>query len=86
MSPSSDPAVAGPELVLELAQRLREVVLPELGSHAGRAEAGDGAGGDVTFAVDELAESARAALERDGRTILSYGPGGGYGPLPVRGG
>jgi myo-inositol-1(or 4)-monophosphatase len=43
--------------VLELAQRLREVVLPELGSHAGRAEAGDGAGGDVTFAVDELAES-----------------------------
>jgi myo-inositol-1(or 4)-monophosphatase len=57
VSPSSDPAVAGPELVLELAQRLREVVLPELGSHAGRAEAGDGAGGDVTFAVDELAES-----------------------------
>jgi 2-aminoadipate transaminase len=33
------------------------------------------------LAVDELAESARAALERDGRTILSYGPGGGYGPL-----
>jgi len=57
VSPSPDPAVAGPELVLELAQRLREVVLPELGSHAGRAEAGGGAGGDVTFAVDELAES-----------------------------
>jgi DNA-binding transcriptional MocR family regulator len=33
------------------------------------------------LAVEELAESARAALERDGRTILSYGPGGGYGPL-----
>src|SRR6476659_6312201 len=32
-------------------------------------------------AVEELAECARAALERDGRTILSYGPGGGYGPL-----
>jgi myo-inositol-1(or 4)-monophosphatase len=43
-------------LVLELAQRLRERVLPELGSHTGRAAAGDGAGGDVTFAVDELAE------------------------------
>ena len=28
------------ELVLELAQRLRERVLPELGSHAGRADAG----------------------------------------------
>lgn len=33
------------------------------------------------LAVDELADCARAALERDGRTILSYGPGGGYGPL-----
>jgi 2-aminoadipate transaminase len=33
------------------------------------------------LAVEALAECARAALERDGRTILSYGPGGGYGPL-----
>src|SRR3954453_14238054 len=33
------------------------------------------------LAVEDLADSARAALERDGRTILSYGPGGGYGPL-----
>jgi len=33
------------------------------------------------LAVEELAECARAALEGDGRTILSYGPGGGYGPL-----
>ncbi|MGO9885040.1 MAG: inositol monophosphatase family protein [Solirubrobacteraceae bacterium] len=45
-------------LVLELGLRLREVVLPELGSHAGRAEAGEGAGGDITFAVDEIAEQA----------------------------
>jgi len=28
-----------------------------------------------------LASCATAALERDGATILSYGPGGGYGPL-----
>ena len=28
-----------------------------------------------------LADCARAALERDGTTILSYGAGGGYGPL-----
>jgi 2-aminoadipate transaminase len=28
-----------------------------------------------------FADCARAALERDGRTILSYGAGGGYGPL-----
>jgi 2-aminoadipate transaminase len=33
------------------------------------------------LAVDELAECARAALQRDGRTILSYGPSPGYGPL-----
>ena len=31
--------------------------------------------------VEELADCARVALERDGRTILLYGPGGGYGPL-----
>src|SRR3954449_12189290 len=31
--------------------------------------------------VDELADCARVALERDGRTILSYGPSPGYGPL-----
>src|SRR6187397_1250120 len=28
-----------------------------------------------------FASCASAALERDGETILSYGPGGGYGPL-----
>lgn len=31
--------------------------------------------------VDELADCARAAIERDGRTILSYGPASGYQPL-----
>jgi 2-aminoadipate transaminase len=31
--------------------------------------------------VEELADCARAALERDGRTILSYGPSPGYAPL-----
>src|SRR5205085_2926228 len=46
-----------PDLVLELALRLRERVLPELGSHAGRHHAGGGAGGDVTFAIDALAEA-----------------------------
>jgi myo-inositol-1(or 4)-monophosphatase len=45
------------ELVLDLALALRERVLPELGSLAGRAVLGGGAGGDVTFAVDEIAES-----------------------------
>jgi len=45
------------ELVTELATALREEVLPELGGHAGREHAGAGAGGDVTFAIDERAES-----------------------------
>ncbi len=31
--------------------------------------------------VEELADCARAALERDGTRVLLYGPGGGYGPL-----
>ena len=52
------------ELALTLARQLREVVLPELGSHAGRVidpTHPDGAGGDITFSVDEVAE---ATLER----------------------
>jgi DNA-binding transcriptional MocR family regulator len=31
--------------------------------------------------VEELADCARAVLERDGATVLSYGPVGGYAPL-----
>ena len=31
--------------------------------------------------VEEMADCARAAIERDGKTVLSYGPGGGYAPL-----
>jgi 2-aminoadipate transaminase len=31
--------------------------------------------------VEELADCARAAIERDGTTVLSYGPVGGYQPL-----
>jgi myo-inositol-1(or 4)-monophosphatase len=45
------------ELAEELALALREQVLPELGSHAGRDHAGAGEGGDVTFAIDERAEA-----------------------------
>jgi 2-aminoadipate transaminase len=31
--------------------------------------------------VEELADCARAAIERDGPTVLNYGPVGGYAPL-----
>jgi len=43
-------------LVLGLGDVLRAEVLPELGRREGREHAGDGAGGDVTFAIDERAE------------------------------
>jgi myo-inositol-1(or 4)-monophosphatase len=45
------------ETVIELALALRQRILPEIGSHAGREHSGAGEGGDVTFAIDELAES-----------------------------
>jgi len=45
------------ELSLELALALRERILPELGSLAGRDHTGAGEGGDVTFAIDEQAET-----------------------------
>ena len=54
--------------MLDLARELRDHVLPELGSHAGRQPHGDGAGGDVTFAVDEVAERALGAF------IAEYAP------------
>ena len=31
--------------------------------------------------LEELADCARTAIERDGQSVLSYGPGGGYPPL-----
>jgi myo-inositol-1(or 4)-monophosphatase len=43
-------------VVLELAQSLREIVLPSLGSHAGRVQEGTAPGGDATFAIDARAE------------------------------
>jgi myo-inositol-1(or 4)-monophosphatase len=60
------------ELVLELAQRLRATVLPMLGSHAGREQQGDGAGGDVTFAVDEVAERELEAFVGDRAPELAF--------------
>jgi len=44
-------------LVADLAEALRELVLPLLGAHVGRAHAGAGHGGDVTFEIDVRAEA-----------------------------
>jgi myo-inositol-1(or 4)-monophosphatase len=69
---SAGAAEGGEELVLELALALRERVAPELGSHAGRARLGDGAGGDVTFAVDALAEKTLAELIAERAPRLAF--------------
>lgn len=60
------------DLVLELALRLREHVLPELGSHAGRAHEGPGAGGDVTFAIDAAAERELEAFVSERAPRLAF--------------
>jgi myo-inositol-1(or 4)-monophosphatase len=54
--------VADTREVLELGLAVRDRVLPLLGAHAGRSFAGESAGGDVTFAIDALAETALEEL------------------------
>ena len=53
-------AVDRRRLVRDLAVELRERVVPELGRFAGRRHEQAGAGGDVTFAIDAVAEEALA--------------------------
>jgi myo-inositol-1(or 4)-monophosphatase len=60
------------DLVLELALRLRERVLPELGSYAGRASSGAGASGDVTFAIDAAAERELEAFVAERAPRLAF--------------
>ncbi|HWE08777.1 MAG TPA: inositol monophosphatase family protein [Solirubrobacteraceae bacterium] len=52
-------------LVRDLASELRERVVPELGRFAGRRHERGGAGGDVTFAIDSVAEDALAEFLAD---------------------
>lgn len=66
------PATAKRELVFDLARSLREAVLPALGSHSGRSFSSGGASGDLTFAVDELAERALEAFLAERAPRLAY--------------
>jgi myo-inositol-1(or 4)-monophosphatase len=64
-------------LVAELASALRERVRPALGSHAGRAHAGEsdgaaGAGGDVTFAIDADAEDLLEAFVAERAPAMAF--------------
>jgi myo-inositol-1(or 4)-monophosphatase len=49
-------------LVVDLAETLRDEVLPHLGAHAARAHSGEAEGGDVTFQIDEHAEARMEAF------------------------
>src|SRR5947209_8391493 len=60
------------QLILELAMSLRERVLPALGSLAGRRAAGGGAGGDVTFAIDQIAEAELSSFVADRAPRLAF--------------
>ena len=76
------------DLLVELARGLRAHVQPFLGSHADREHVQAGAGGDVTFAIDEEAEAwveQFLAEQRPGRRLLLGGPragGAGTGDPP----
>ncbi len=61
------------QLVRDLAVELRQRVAPELGRFAGRRHDRGGAGGDVTFAIDSVAEEALARfLEGRAPTVAWY--------------
>lgn len=72
MTAGTAPASDRLALVRDLAVTLRDLVAPELGAFAGRRHLGGGAGGDVTFAIDEIAERALEAFvaERAPRTAF----------------
>jgi myo-inositol-1(or 4)-monophosphatase len=59
-------------LVTDLASTLREEVLPHLGAHAGRAHAGAAEGGDVTFQIDEHAETRMEAFLAERAPEVSF--------------
>jgi myo-inositol-1(or 4)-monophosphatase len=51
--------------LVTLSGRLRDAVLPALGTHKARGHAGVAVGGDVTFSIDEVAEELLAAHMRE---------------------
>lgn len=60
------------DLCVELARALAARVRPELGAHAGRGHGQIGAGGDVTFRIDEGAEEELATFLRERAPHLAW--------------
>jgi hypothetical protein len=71
-APSLAAAADRRRLLHDLALTVRERVVPELGSFAGRPFAGDGAGGEITFAVDEVAEGALVEFLSERAPRIAY--------------
>ena len=59
-------------LVRDCALALRETVVPWLGRFGGREHDGVGSGGDVTFAIDEIAETALEQFLADRAPRVAY--------------
>jgi len=66
------------QLALDLARRVREAVAPSLGSPAARAGVGVAPGGDVTMAIDEIAEQVTEECCADAGDIAFYSEDRGY--------
>jgi myo-inositol-1(or 4)-monophosphatase len=66
------------QLALDLARRVREAVAPSLGSPAARAGVGVAPGGDVTMAIDEIAEQVTEQCCVDAGDIAFYSEDRGY--------
>lgn len=67
------------DLADDVALQLRDLVVPHLGQASARALAGRAAGGDTTFAVDEVAEAFAAQfLSAQGRPVAVYSEDRGF--------
>ncbi len=60
-------------LAVDLSAAIRKKILPQLGRAEARAHAGTAVGGDVTFAIDELAEDFLVSyLQEQGANVAMY--------------
>jgi myo-inositol-1(or 4)-monophosphatase len=76
VSGALDPKVA--ELAIDVAARIREAVVPSLGDPGARERVGVAPGGDVTMAIDEIAEIVLATCCAEAGDIAYYSEDRGY--------
>ncbi len=65
-------------LAIDVAQRMRDAVAPSLGDPAARERVGVAPGGDVTMAIDELAEHVLTTVCAEADDIAFYSEDQGY--------